>query len=356
MKNSTNYRGMTVGLDVGDRRTRYAVLDREGKLIAEDQFKTNRATTAEVADSFAGATIILEVGAHSRWMSQVFEASECKVYVANARQIKLIYASVDKDDRLDALRLAKLGMFDPDLLKPIEHRSDDSQADLEVLKARALLVRLRASVVNHIRGVLKSFGLKPPKCTTRTFAKKLRGMVPESLELSIGMLLDQLDELTARIGEFERKLEAISKKKYSGKIELVRQVNGVGLLSGLTFILTIGDPGRFKKSRDVGSYLGLRPKRHESGEKKPDLRTTRTGDRFLRTYLVQSANYILGPFGTDCKLRRWGLAKAEGGKSNRKRAVIAVARKLSVLLHRLLVTGEVYDPMRNCEETLPAAA
>lgn len=354
MKNSTNYRGMTVGLDVGDRRTRYAVLDREGKLIAEDQFKTNRVTTAEVADEFAGATIILEVGAHSRWISQVFEAAECKVYVANARQIKLIYASVDKDDRLDALRLAKLGMFDPELLKPIEHRSDDSQADLEVLKARALLVRLRASVVNHIRGVLKSFGLKPPKCTTRTFAKKLREMVPESLELSIGMLLDQLDDLTARIGEFERKLEAISEKKYSGKIE--RQVNGVGLLSGLTFILTIGDPGRFKKSRDVGSYLGLRPKRHESGEKKPDLRTTRTGDRFLRTYLVQSANYILGPFGTDCKLRRWGLAKAEGGKSNRKRAVIAVARKLSVLLHRLLVTGEVYDPMRNCEETLSAAA
>ena len=325
-------------------------------MIAEDQFKTNRVATVEVADRFAGSTIILEVGAHSRWMSQLFEAAECKVYVANARQIKLIYASVDKDDRLDALRLAKLGMFDPDLLKPIEHRSDDSQADLEVLKARALLVRLRASVVNHIRGVLKSFGLKPPKCTTTTFAKKLREMVPESLKLSIGMLLDQLDDLTARISEFERKLETISKKKYAEKIELVRQVNGVGLLSGLTFILTIGDPGRFKKSRDVGSYLGLRPKRHESGEKKPDLRTTRTGDRFLRTYLVQSANYILGPFGTDCKLRRWGLAKAEGGKSNRKRAVIAVARKLSVLLHRLLVTGEVYDPMRNCEEALPAAA
>lgn len=210
--------------------------------------------------------------------------------------------------------------------------------------------------MNHIRGVLKSFGLKPPKCTTRTFAKKLREIVPKSLEIPVGMLLDQLDDLTARIDNFERQLEAISRAKYKSQTELVRQVNGVGLLSGLTFVLTIGDPSRFKKSRDVGSYLGLRPKRHESGDKEPDLRTTRTGDRFLRTYLVQSAHYILGPFGQDCTLRRWGLEKAAGGKSNRKRAIIAVARKLSVLLHRLMVTGEIYDPMRNSGQELPAVA
>jgi transposase len=160
-----------------------------------------------------------------------------------------------KDDRLDAMRLAKLGRFDVELLKPIQHRTDDSQADLEVLKARALLVRMRASVVNHIRGVLKSFGLKPPKCTTRTFAKKLRKIVPENLEIPVGMLLArspatasvQLDDLSARIDSFERQLEAISREKYRSQTELVRQVNGVGLLSGLTFVLTIGDPGRFKK-------------------------------------------------------------------------------------------------------------
>jgi transposase len=356
MKNNTDYNGMTVGLDVGDRRTRYAVLDSEGKVCEEDQFKTDRQATLEFAKRCRGARVILEVGAHSRWMSQIFEAESDEVYVANARQLRLIYASVDKDDRLDAMRLAKLGRFDIELLKPIQHRSDESQADLEVLKARALLVRMRASVVNHIRGVLKSFGMKPPKCTTRTFSKKLREMVPENLSFPIGALLDQLDDLTARINGLERKLEVVSREKYGQQTELVRQVNGIGLLSGLTYVLTISDPSRFKKSRDVGSYLGLRPKRHESGDKKPDLRTTRTGDRFLRTYLVQSANYILGPFGTDCALRRWGLSKAAGGKSNRKRAVIAVARKLSVLLHRLIVTGEVYDPMRNCDLSLPAVA
>lgn len=292
------------------------------------QFKTDRSTTVDFAHRFKGATVVIEVGAHSRWMSQIFDAVECRVYVANARRLKLIYASVDKDDRLDAMRLAKLGRFDPELLKPIKHRTDEAQADLEVLKARALLVRMRASMVNHIRGVLKSFGLKPPKCTTRTFSKKLREMVPENLSLPIGALLDQLDDLTARISFLEKELEMISREKYGEKTKLVRQVNGVGLLSGLTFVLTIGDPSRFKKSRDIGSYLGLRPRRHESGDKKPDLRTTRTGDRFLRTYLVQSANYILGPFGADCTLRRWGLSKASGGKNNRKRAVIAVARKL----------------------------
>lgn len=347
---------MTVGLDVGDRRTRYAVIDHNGNVVKEAQFKTDRESVIEFAMSCDGARVVLEVGGHSRWMSQVFAAAGSEVYVANARQLRLIYASVDKDDRLDALRLAKLGRLDVDLLKPIAHRSDEHQADLEILKARALLVSMRTSIINHIRGVLKSFGLKPPACSTTGFANKVKEMIPQELEIAMGVLIEQLKELTKRINGLERDLESLCQQKYKEQMKLVRQVNGVGLVTGLTFVLTIGDPSRFAKSRDVGSYFGLRPKRHDSGERISDLRTTRHGDRFMRTYLVQSANYILGPFGQDCHLRRWGLKKAEGVKRNRKRAVIAVARKLSVLLHRLMVTGEMYDPLRNCEQIAPAAA
>ena len=350
MNNITDYSKVTLGLDIGDRRTVYAVLDADGKLVEEDKFATNRETVLKMCSRFKGATVVLEVGAHSRWISQLFLEMGCKVHVANARQLKLIYASVDKDDRLDARRLAKLGQYDPELLRPSQHRSDDLQADLEFIKARAILVRARTMLINHVRGVLKSFGVKPPKCTTKAFTARVRSVIPQILEAALFAILEQIDEISAKISTFDKELEIMSQGKYEKQAELVRQVTGVGVLTGLTYILTIGEPSRFSKSRDVGSYLGLRPRRFQSGDKSPELRTTRKGDRFLRSLLVQSAHYILGPFGQDSALRRWGLSKAQGGARNKKRAVVAVARKLAVLLHRLMMTGEVYDPMRGCKE------
>ena len=141
------------------------------------------------------------------------------------------------------------------------------------------------------------------------------------------------------------------------QVALLKKVKGVGTLIALTYVLTLDDPHRFAKSREVGCFLGLKPGRRDSGESQPQMHISKEGDRYLRTMLVQGAHYILGPFGADSDLRRWGLRLAErGGKNAKKRAVVAVARKLAVLLHRLWVSGEVYEPLRNNRKAMRAVA
>ena len=141
---------------------------------------------------------------------------------------------------------------------------------------------------------------------------------------------------------------------------LLRQVPGVGALTALTYVLTLEDPARFADPRAVGSYLGLRPRQADSGDLSPQLHVTKAGDEMLRRLLVGAAHYILGPFGPDTDLRRWGLGlAARGGKRGKRLAVVAVARKLSVLLLRLWATGEAYEPLRNAAgegRSLPESA
>ena len=142
-------------------------------------------------------------------------------------------------------------------------------------------------------------------------------------------------------------MEQIARTQYP-ETQLLRQVSGVGSLIALTFVLTVEDRERFQKSRDVGCYVGLRPKQSESGQSQPQLPISKEGDRYLRTLLVQGAHCIVCRRGPDTDLKRWGLKLAShGGKNAKKRAIVAVARKLAVLLHRLWVTGEVYEPLRN---------
>ena len=164
---------------------------------------------------------------------------------------------------------------------------------------------------------------------------------------ALGPILEQIGSLTERIRDYDRKLEEISKERYP-ETELLRQVEGIGPLTALTFVLTVEDPYRFEKSRSVGAYLGLVPATDRSGDRDPQKRISKEGDEMLRKLLVGSAHYILGPFGSDSDLRRHGEKIASrGGKNAKKRAAVAVARKLSVLLHRLWVSGEVYDPLYN---------
>ncbi|MEE4247655.1 MAG: IS110 family transposase [Kangiellaceae bacterium] len=346
MQDTTMISSLTLGLDLGDRKTKIAVLDVDGEIVEESTVTTNPQSFKAVFSRFRGAVAAMEVGSQSRWASDLLSQLGLVVYVANPRQLKLIYQSTDKDDRLDAQRLARLARFDPSLLKPVKHRGDETQCDLEILKARGVLVEVRTKLVNHVRGVLKSFGVSVKRCDPTAFAAQALDVIPDALLPGLVPLLDSLDDINAKIREFDKTIQNLCRSHYKVEIDTVCQVNGVGPITGLTYILTIGDPSRFRKSRDVGSYLGLRPRRADSGSSAPELRISKCGDPRLRSLLVQSAHYILGPFGKDCDLRKWGLGKAEGGKRAKKRAVVAVARKLSVLLHRLLLTGEIYDPFR----------
>jgi transposase len=204
-----------------------------------------------------------------------------------------------------------------------------------------------AALVNHVRGAVKSFGARLPKCPARSFHKRAKEHVPEALLAALGPILEQIASLTERIRDYDRRLEAISKDHYP-ETELLRQVEGVGPLTALTFVLSLDEPHRFERSRSVGAYLGLVPATARSGESDPQKRISKEGDQMLRKLLVGSAHYILGPFGQDSDLRRHGQKIASrGGKNAKKRAAVAVARKLSVLLHHLWVSGEVYDPLHD---------
>jgi transposase len=242
------------------------------------------------------------------------------------------------------------------LLYPVKHRSRQGQADLAIIRARAGLVRARTALVNTARGLAKSYGERLRGCNVRNMnPEKAEGLSPE-LQRALEPLLAALEFVSQQIREYNQRIETLAQERYP-QTALLKQVKGVGTLIAVTFLLTVEDPHRFSKSRDVGCYLGLQPGRRNSGQSQPQMHISKERDPYLRTLLVQGAQHILGPFGVDCDLRRWGLKLAErGGKSGKKRAIVATARKLAVLLHHLWVSGEVYKPLHNSNRMIVAAA
>jgi transposase len=338
---------LIIGIDLGDRTSRYCVLGQDGEVLAEGSVATTRKGLIEKLAGLGRCQIAIEVGTHSPWIDRLLRGLGHEVIVANARQVQLISASSRKNDRVDARTLAKLARVDRELLRPIRHRSESAQQDLMRIRARAALVEARTSLVNAARGLVKPMGERLPKCDADNLGpEKLEGM-PEQLRETLTPMLEQIASLTAAIQASEKSLEQIAETRYR-ETELLRQVYGVGPLIALTYVLTIEDPHRFRKSRDVGAYVGLRPRQSDSGESHPQLPITKEGDQYLRTMLVQGAHRVLSRLSPDTDLKRWGLELAgNGGKNAKKRAVVAVARKLAVLLHRLWVSGEVYEPLRN---------
>jgi len=349
---------MTVGLDVSDKTIQACFLDHHGEIVEESRLKT---TDAALRRRFSGEPqyrIVLEAGLHSPWISRLLMDLGHEVYVANPRRLRAIYENENKSDRVDAQYLARIGRLDTALLYPLRHRSAEVQADLAVIRSRAALVRARATLVNHLRGTVKSAGGRLPRCETKYVADRAADHLPSELVPALSPILSTIAQLTARIAEYDKQIEQMAKERYP-ETELLRQVPGVGAITATTFVLTVEDPARFPRARAVGSYLGLRPRRAESGTLSPQMHITKAGDKHLRALLVECAHHILGHLGPDTDLKRWGLGLAErGGKAAKKRAAIAVARKLSVLLLRLWVTGEVYEPLRNSEvrSEVPAPA
>jgi transposase len=357
-KQSKNFseQKLTIGLDLGDRSSWYCVLGEAGSIVLEQKLSTTPKAMQEVFGGMPRSRIALETGMHSPWVSRVLSGLGHEVIVAHARNVRLIGESRRKDDRLDAQTLARLARIDPGLLCPVKHRSAKAQADLTVIRARAGLVRARTALVNTARGLAKSYGERLRGCNVRNMnPEKAEGLSPE-LQAALEPLLAGIESLSERIAEYNEQIEALAERSYP-QVALLQQIKGVGTLIALTFLLTLEDPHRFRKSRDVGCYLGLQPGRRNSGQSEPQMHISKEGDPYLRTLLVQGAQHMLGPFGVDCDLRRWGLKLAErGGKSGKKRAIIATARKLAVLLHRLWVSGEVYEPLRNSQHKPLAVA
>jgi transposase len=341
---------VTAGVDLGDKYSYLCLIETQsGEVIEESRLPTTpEAFRGRFASEQPPMRIAIEAGTHSPWASRVLEECGHEVLVANARKLRLIYANKRKTDEIDAENLARLARLDPKLLYPLKHRGEESQAHMALIRSREALVSCRTQLVNHVRGAVKSFGGRLPKCPARSFNKRAAEHIPETLWPALGSILEQIGSLTERIRDYERELETISKAHYP-ETDLLGQVERIGPLTALTFVLTLEDPYRFEKSRSVGAYsLGLVPARDQSGDTDPQKRISKEGDEMLRRLLVSGAHYILGPFGSDSDLRRHGEKIASrGGKNAKKRAAVAVARKLAVLLYSLWVSGEIYEPLRN---------
>jgi transposase len=346
---------LTVGVDLGDQWSNYCILGLEGEMLAEGQLGTTREDVAEFFKALAAARVVIEVGTHSAWVREVVVGCGHEVLVANPRLMEGTKRRKRKNDRLDAQKLARLGRVDPQSLFPIQHRSREVRQDLVVLRARNALVSMRTQLINATRGLVKSMGARLPKCSSPSFPDKVEEMLPAEVREALLPLVGLAEELSERIKVYDERIEKLGREKYA-HTELLRQVKGVGPLTSLAYVLTLENPDRFRKSRDVGPYLGLVPKQEDSGDSQPQLGISKAGDMMLRRLLVGSAHYILGPFGPDTDLRRYGLRQCErGGKNAKKRAAVAVARKLAVLLHRLWISGEVYEPLRQGAPSAEAA-
>lgn len=343
-----------VGIDLGDKNSDVCVLDQQGEVGKEFRLRMKEDAFREYFASIPRSRVAVEAGGQSRWVAEVIEKCGHQVYVSNTRKVPYIHQSDDKDDPGDAYKLAELVHLKPRLLHPIQHRSRTAQADLSWIRAREVLVESRTQLINAVRGLSKAFAGRLEKCSTESFTAKLGGQVPEAIRGAVAPLLETIDHLNEQIRYYDEMEAHMARERYP-KYRLLEQVNGVGVHTALSFLLTIGDAGRFQKSREVGSFLGMRPRKQDSGASQPQLGITKAGDVYLRKTLVNCAHYILGPHGRDSDLRRFGMRICQrGGKNAKKRAAIAVARKLAVLLHRLWITGEVYEPLRNSKPAIAA--
>jgi transposase len=344
MKQQTKSSNITVGLDLGDRRHRFCALDDRGEVVEEGSLCNDRDSLTKLAGRYHGALGVMEAGAHSPWISRLLEGLGWRVVVSNPRKVRAIYQHERKSDQRDAQMLARIGRMDPALLYPVRHGTAEAQQDLLRIKLRDSLVRARVAVINSVRFTLKSLGYHVRNPSSERFHKVVMEEVPEAVRQMIAPSVQALAELTARIKTLELEINTLAKIKYPQTARL-QQIPGVGPITALYFVLKVEDPSRFENVRDIGAYAGLCPRRDQSGESDPQLRISKRGDAYLRRLLVSAAQYILGPFGPASALREYGLMlAAEGTRRAKKRAVVAVARKLSVLLLSLWKNQTLYRP------------
>ncbi|HTW60216.1 MAG TPA: IS110 family transposase [Terracidiphilus sp.] len=333
---------VTIGVDLGDRFSHYCMLNEDGDAIESGRIQTSEGALRRHFEGEPTMRFALECGTHSPWVSRLLEQLGHQVIVANTRKIRAITASESKNDRNDAEKLARFAFCDPRLLSPIRHRSPERQQDLNLIQARSTLVRARTMIVNALRGLVKSAGGRLPACSPQSFQARVVPSIPPTLAEAARPLLDQIVALNTSIQHMDRSIEQLA-ERYA-EIKTLRTVPGVGPLIAAAYVLTLDRPDAVQHSRQAGAFLGLRPRQSQSGDSDPQHRISKTGNVYLRSLLVQAAHYVLGRFGPDSELRRWGLKlAASGGKRGKKRAIVAVARKLAVILHRIWQTGKPWQ-------------
>ena len=338
---------LVVGIDLGDKVSHFAVLGKGKEFLEEGKIATTEDGFRRQFGHWKPARIALEAGTHSRWVAPLLSGMGHEVIVANPRQLKALTQSTRKNDAEDARKLALYARADVGILQPVQQRSQEAQRELLKLQTREAVVRVRAHLTSTVRGLVKGFGNRVRPCSTQGFVEVARESLPESLRTILQPVLDVIELATELIRQADQQVaQMVKEHPVAWRLD---QVPGVGPVTAMAYVLTLEDPGRFRQSRKVGSYFGLTPWSHQSGESDPQRGITKAGNELVRRLLVQCAHRLLGPKGVDCAIRRWGLHLAGDGKNKKlkKRAVVAVARKLAVLLHVLWVSGKPFEAFPN---------
>lgn len=332
-----------IALDVSDRTAKVCVM---GKIAGRKHIieQTTIQMTKDAFRAYLGAKnpswpVVFETGTHCRWMENTVKSLGMKPIVANPARMRMMSESNTKNDRNDARELAQMALADVDLLHPVSLRGETCQQMLRLLKARDAMVAVRTKFVNQLRGFAKSMGFRLPGCSARKVGRLDKTQWPDDFEAVAWPIMDVLETLELKIKAYESQIRKLaSSPELEAKIDRVREVYGIGLLSGCALVASIdANPERFSKARDAGAYFGLVPKQRQSGEMDMQCHITMAGSEYVRNLMVESAQIALrdGAKDTDIKLK--GLRICErGGRIARRKAVIAVARCLVVTAVALL--------------------
>jgi transposase len=345
-----------VGMDVSDKSVEIYILPKDAEEGKSLKVKNDQRSLTAFAESFvrpSSVKLALETGTHSSWQAELFRGKGIETVVANARDLRMIWASDKKDDREDAKKLARLLRADPKLLHGVEVKAKGRRDALAVVKARDCLSRCRTKLINTVRGLLKSEGVDSSEIKAAGFGSKASALIPAELKAALDPLVAQISNLDFELKSYDKQLARMM-KEFDGCTE-VSQIKGVGPVTSIAFVLTVGEADRFQNGERLASYVGLTPKRDQSGETDKQCHISKTGSKLLRRNLVQAAHYIMGPFGDkDCDLRKFGeRIAARGGKNAKKRAVVAVARKLVVLMLKLWKSRGKYEPQYSKRKERP---
>lgn len=334
-----------VGVDLSDKSATWCARDEAGEIRRGKM----DLTPPQVTQMFLGAPhcrVVMEAGTHHRWVSERLRQLGHEVHVVPADYIRGSKRR-RKNDEHDAQELMEVaGDIGRRQVPAVWHRPEDWQLDLTTVRLRDAEMRGRTMRVNAVRSAVKPYGQRFKKRDADQFGSNVLAELSGPLCERVAPMLHAISDGTRTIRIFDDHVQAILQRR--PEAELLMQVYGVGPVTAAYLVSLIGDPRRFACSRDVAAALGLVPAQSQSGNSDPQLRISKSGDSMGRRLLVQCAHRVMSDKAPDSALKRWGRKLAGDGKNKarKKKAVVAVARKLAVLLHRLWLTGEKYEPLR----------
>lgn len=333
-----------LGIDLADRSAQFCVMTAEAGVAAEGKIELTPRKLGELWRAHGDVdVVVLEAGSPATWVTELLEGLGARVIVADPRKLKAVTESVRKSDVRDAQMLARLGLADEQLLSPTYVRPPEHRRAMTQLRVRDQVVRQRSSTIAEIRATVKLEGLRLRRCEAELVHEQEAGL-PEELAMVLAPLFATLRAQDAAVAAYDAQIAETSKRFPAAA--LLDEIDGVGPITALAFVVVVGDPARFRHTRDIGAYLGLVPRRDQSGQSDPSRRITKAGCGFLRRLLVQCAQVLCRPVGKDSALRRRTAAMLERrGKAGKRQVVVAVARRLSVVMLSMLKSQQRWQPL-----------